>query len=257
MIKKAILQTQFGSPHPWTDKFFENFSMLGKYGWDLYVFTKNTFDNVPENVHIIPMSLDKFDELIKKYIGVEPNNYIDPSTNAPHKLVSDYYPAYGLIFQDYFKADYWGHTNWDVVFGRIDHFVSDERLSSCDIFGASVNEVDGIFTMYKNNTTVNTLFTHVSGWEKMFTNHGLFYFDEEKFTKTVISKHSQGLIKFDCPKYHLYHSYDRIPSHIPKPQLEIAPDGSLFELQEDIVTHRKVGREIMVFHFSYTKRWPL
>jgi hypothetical protein len=242
---KVILQMMFGTPFDWTDKYFDNFEMLDD--WTLKVFTPNKLKG-RKNVEIIPMTIEEFDERVKKVTGIEPGNYIDG--HAPHKLTSDYYPAYGLIMEDHIKGyDFWGHTNWDVVFGRIDHFLTDDYLKDCDIFADEVYELNGTFSIYRNCEKVNNLFKKVPGWEKAFKEHRLFGFDELIMGPWMAT---QEYVRFKCPPYYPWHGYDRLPL-----ELEKKDDGSLYQVAIDKVTGRRMGKEIMFYHFSYTKKYPL
>jgi hypothetical protein len=263
VLKKVFLQTQFGTPHKWTEQYFANFRMLERYGWYLKVFTPNPWDSV-DNVEIIPMTLAKFDSLIEQQCGVVVGNYL--KNGVPSKLVSDFYPAYGCILQDYIKDfDFWGFTNWDCVYGRLDHFVPDSLLETCDVWADDVNCINGIFTLMRNDTQTNNLFRFVPNWQRCFTIHEPYRFDEVRMTQTIRDLASTGKIRFKFPAYFPYHSYDRLVMHQPRPNLYFEPDGALIERLEDpgmprdyICTPKgHYGREIMLFHFSRTKSWPI
>jgi hypothetical protein len=57
------------------------------------------------------------------------------------------------------------------------------------------------------------------------------------------------------------HSYDRLVLHRPEPRLYFEDDGALIEWYDDYVhppsEKRHFGREIPMFHFSRTKKWPV
>lgn len=266
-MKKVFLQTQFGSPHSWTEKYFENFRVLEQYGWYLKVFTPNSWKS-EGNIEIIPMTVEEFDTLIDQRCGVRANNYLTDE-GVPAKLVSDYYPAYGQIFQDFIHGfDFWGHTNWDMVYGRLDHFVSDQLLEQWDIWSDDVNAINGIFCLYRNNEQVNNLFRKVPNWQRSFTVHEPCAFDEIQMTMLVRQLVERGL-RFGYPPYFGYHSYDRLIQHVPVPNIYFEPDGALIERFEDPLMSREIfpegyfsfpkgafGREIMSFHFIRTKQWP-
>lgn len=256
MLKKVFLQVMFGGKIPWFDQYVEDVQFLEKYGWYWKIFTPCKIKG-KGNLEVIPMSIEEFDKRIEDRCGVIPHNYIDPSFNAPHKLTSDYYPAYGLLMNEYLNDfDYWGHTNWDVVYGRLDHFYPDYLLKEYEIIADENNEISGPFTFYKNNDKINNLFKRVDGWKEMFTKHELFTFDEKHMTKLVQKLSREENLNFYTPGKFPFHGYDRFFHHKPKSQLERKPDGSLYELFDDFITHRKMGREISFFHFSYSKEYP-
>lgn len=257
MLKKVFLQTQFGSVHPWAHEYIENFRSLAKDGWYLKIFTPNGYSNMPENVEICSMTLADFDKLVKEKTGQEPENFFSAETGNPDKFVSDYYPAYGLIFEEYIKGfDYWGHTNWDVVYGDLSKFLPDSELQKYDIWADDVNAINGVFTLYKNNKEVNNLFRNIAGWQKMFTEHKLFGVDELEMTKVAQNIEKYGHFVFGYPHPYFLHSHDRFIQHTPEPKLNRTLDGKLYELFEDTITHQVSGKEIMYFHFSRTKKYP-
>lgn len=247
MLKKVLLNTMFGKPFPeeWINNFVENVQRLEKYGWYWKIFTPNDLQS-KGNVEFIKMDIDEFNDLIEKATGINPHNYIDKKNGCPHKLVSDYYPAHGLIFADYIKdADWWGHCNWDVVYGRLEKYLPDEVLNEIDIFGNDPNAINGVFSVYKNTPVVNNLFKEHPVWKEAFTNlEKLYTFDEDLFTITVREAHERGQIRF---KHAWYLQHDRMDAHKPKPNLTITKNGSLIN---------KDGEETMVFHFSSTKEYP-
>lgn len=260
MLKKVFLQTQFGSPHPWTAQYLENFQRLAPDGWYLKVFTPNDLP-ASDNIEIVPMTLEKFDGLIEEYCGVRVGNFIN-GKGVPNRLVSDFYPAYGQILQDYIPGfDFWGFTNWDMVYGKLSHFVPDSLLETCDIWADDVNAINGIFTLMRNTERVNNLFRYVPGWAQLFALHEPCAFDEIRMTATVRELADAGAVRFKYPRYFPNHSYDRLVQHLPEPNLYFTEDGALIERLEDPgvcppSAKDHYGREIMSFHFSRTKRWP-
>lgn len=259
MLKKVFLQTQFGSPHAWTEQYFENVRRLAQFGWSLKVFTPNPWKS-EGNIEIIPMTVEEYDGLLLKHCGVSAGNYL--KDGVPAKLVSDHYPAFGQIFQDYIQGfDFWSFTNWDVVYGRLDHFVPDTVLESCDVWSDEVNGINGIFTLMRNDPKINNLFRFVPAWERSFTVHEPCAFDEFQMTHAIRALAARGMVRFQHPPYFPFHSYDRLIQHRPKPNLYFENDGALIERYEDRVhfpnEKRCFGREIFLFHFSRTKVYPI
>jgi len=247
MLKKVFLNPLFGDKYPkeWMDGFVENVQRLGEYGWYWKIFTPHRDLKSKGNVEFIYMTIEDFDARVEGVSGIYPGNYIDG--HGPHKLISDYYPAYGLIFKDYIEdADYWGHCNWDVVYGRLEKYLPDHFFDDCDIFGNDPNAINGIFSLYRNTGKINHLFSKTPGWEEAFRDlERLYTFDEKMFTVTVREAQEAGEIKF---KYDWLLQYDRQPNHKPEPNLIIKKNGALVD---------KNGEEMMMFHFSFTKKWPL
>lgn len=257
-MKKTFILTQFGKPHEWTQEYFDNVEKLGQYGWEWLILTSNQYSKVPKNVHIIPMTIETFNRLIEEKLGVNPHNYLE--NGYPHKFVSDFYVASGVIFEDYLKdSDFWGMTNWDIVYGRLDHFILDSMLEKAEIFSDDTNTtINGIFSLFKNNEKINNLFRQIPDWEVKLTSHVLYGTDEYDLTEVV----RKNQILVGQPANYPLHSHDRLEQHVPDVKLQIQKDGSLWELFKDVNPPNWIharhffGREVPLFHFIRTKRWP-
>ena len=246
MYKKVITQTLFGKPYDWMDSYFENCNSLGKYGWEWKFFMPE--GKSLKHVEVIPMTIDEFDDLVEDKLGIHPENYID-DRGCPHKLMSDYYPAHGLLFDKWTKgADFWGHVNWDMVFGRLDKWITDEFLSDCDIFGNDPDAINGIFSLYRNNKFVNNLFKEHPLWKEAFTYVGSdnpYVFDETCMSELCRKVRDEGRLRF---KTDWFMCNDHM-EHQKEPKIKMLKDGSLIDTVKD--------EEVMIYHFSGTKKWPL
>lgn len=97
----------------------------------------------------------------------------------PYKLC-DLKAMYGIVFEDYLRDyDFWGYCDNDLVFGKIDDFVTDEMLVQYDkIF------TRGHLTIMRNTAEVNNLFKQsertgiVPSWRKVLASPQGFSFDE-------------------------------------------------------------------------------
>lgn len=274
MLKKTFAITMFGSSFPWIQEYIDHVQHLAKYGWEWKIFTPNKDVKTKGNVEIVDMDTDQFVDLCEKTIGVRPNLYITKN-GRPSVHVTDFYVASGLIFEEYLKhSDYWGITNLDVVYGRLDHFLPDTLLEQCDIMTDDKGAINGVFSLYRNKVNINNLFREIENWEQKFTlppcpqcvegkgEHILAGTDEYDMSVIAQNAADQKRIFYMMPQYYAFHSHDRLEQHVPEVKLEIKPDGSLFELFRDVNPpqwiHAKpfLGREIGYFHFPVTKKWP-
>lgn len=268
-LSKVFLMNQFGSPFDWNDKWIDNVQHLGKYGYDFIVFTKN-FES-KGNVKVIPMDIEGFNQQVEKNCGVNPKMYIT-SDGRPNFHITDFIVALGEIFKDYTKEyDFWGATGFDDMFGRLDHFLKDEDLENCDIFSDDVGVMNGNFLLMRNIDKINTIFKSMN-WQEIFTQgdckgcveggeHRLYSPEEYTFNQYLDNLRLGG-IRLLFPKYYAFHSYDRLSIHVPKPQLEIKDDGSLWEIIPDTAPPKwehfhNIAREIAYFHFNTNKQWPI
>ncbi len=266
MLKKVFILPQFGPPFTWTEQYLEHIATLAPYGWHWKILTPHGYTSKSANVEIVPITFAEFDARVTATTGVNTGNFLD-ANGLPAKLVSDYYPAFGEIFADLLTdCDYWSITNWDVVYGRLDHFLPDDELRKYDIWSDDYHHINSLFCFYRNDPRVNRLYQQVPMWASMFGYHGqpLFGFDELHFDVLVRRLADEGGIAFGHPPYFAIHSYDRLVQHQPEPNLMIMPDGALIECFEDHfppLAHYPAwrgcyGREIGYFHFIATKRWP-
>jgi hypothetical protein len=274
MLRKVFIQCQFGAPHPWSEQYYDHFKKLEKHGWYMLVFTPNApngfTDSSPRrssegNITFWRMTVEEYDELLFKKTGVRANNHLTDK-GVPAKLISDHYVAWGQVFQDCMLEvadfDYWGITNFDMVYGRLSKYVPDADLIKYDIWADEDNPaINGIFTLFRNDERINNLFRMVPNWEQSFAVHQPTAFDEIQMSEVVRTLNERGLIKVGHPEHGPLHNHDRLPQHQPRPNLYIEPDGALMEKYQDTVFpparrdhHRQ---EIAMFHFSRTKAWPI
>lgn len=273
-MKKIFLLTQFGTPHEWTQEYIDHVQHLERYGWYWKIFTPNKLES-KGNVEIISMTAEQFGELTLKKLGVRPNIFITKN-GVPSVHVTDFYVASGIIFEDYIQGfDFWGITNFDVIYGRLDHYIPDGLLETTDVFTDDVNVINGVFSLFRNIENVNTLFKRIPHWKEMFlqnpcpkcmgdgNDHVLYGTDEYHMTEVMKKASHENVVMYAYPQYYPLHSHDRLEQHIPGPKLEIQKDGSLYELFKDINcpewkhAHPMLGKEIMYFHFSSTKKWAI
>lgn len=268
-MNKTFLITMFGSPFEWTQQYIDSVQHLQQYNWNWKIFTPHKFES-KGNVEIVPMTIEEYANLVFSSLGIRPNLFLSEK-NIPSVHITDFYIFSGIVLADYLKGvDYWGITNMDVVYGRLNRFFPDETLG--DIFSDDVYTINGVFSLFKNSETINNLFRKLPLWKEVLSQlpcdgctvggrHTLYGSDEYLMTDLVRELKD---IRFVTPKYYPMLSHDRLEQHYPMPKLQRKEDGTLFELFRDIVqdssyVHARpvIGREIPLFHFSRTKRWPL
>lgn len=204
----------FGPLPKWWPQFNSQLPALEQQGYDFY----------------FSHDLRSFKDRCKRVLDVE-----CPITEGSAKIW-DYRPALGMLYADEISGyDWYGHCDLDMVFGRLDHFVTDEMLDHCNILtDCQYDYLAGPFTLYRNRSLVTTIFqTHPdwkgtlespepTAWQETFFSR----LAKEATTVTFINRHA-----FSEPQF-----------------LEREEDGSLW--------HR--NREISHYHFNreHPKRWP-
>lgn len=172
MIIKIIIP-YFGKFPEHMDLFFE--SCRHNKEFTFLVFTDQSIPHkLPENVSFIQMKFDDVQDLIYKQLG-------DSATLYSIYKLCDYKPIYGYIFSDYLSdAEYWGHCDVDLIFGRIMDFYDN------NVFGKYEKvQTQGHLVFYKNTLRMNEMFKNyipagIMADEMMKTKEPCFY-DEIMF----------------------------------------------------------------------------
>lgn len=127
--------------------------------------------NVPNNVKIVNMTLKQISDKAAKELQFK------VKINSPFKLC-DYKPAYGFIFKELLDGyDYWGHCDFDLIWGDLRYFFEKYNLEKYDKFLPM-----GHLSLYKNNKENNMKFMEnidgYSDYKKIFTDDRNYLFDE-------------------------------------------------------------------------------
>lgn len=207
-MKKIFIMPFFGKMPEWYDKF-----ELPK-GYDLLLDT----------------DLEGFKKRVKEKLGIDYPGL--PGTGK----VWDYRCALGFLYQDEIKEyDFWGHTDFDVVFGDVDKWVSDEFLSQLDVHSNHDTYVCGCWSLYRNSDRVNKLFMQRMNWQEFLDKPNANGWVEDAFSR---------MLEYSGLRYK-YTFWQGNP-YTTEPRLE-KRDGKLYQ----------DGQEIMMFHFRRSKVWPL
>ena len=160
-MKKCLIVPYFGK--------FPNYFQLtldscGKnLDFDWLIITDNNEDyDYPSNVKVYKMTFEEF----KKLIQIKLKNYIEKiELEKPYKLC-DYKVTYGYVLSAYLKNyDWWGYCDFDIIFGKLNNFITDELLKKYDkLF------VFGHFTLYRNTEEINKLFLKSYGEKNYMKN---------------------------------------------------------------------------------------
>lgn len=115
---------------------------------DYLIFSDCNSDyNLPCNVKIKKITFDELHKLVNEKLEME---VVLP---RPYKLC-DYKPMYGKIFEDYLKEyDFWGYCDFDMLFGDVRKFLTDELLEKNDRIYFL-----GHLCLYRNIPSVTLLF---------------------------------------------------------------------------------------------------
>ncbi len=211
-IKKVFICPYFGELPPWFDLYKPQIEKLKKYGYDF----------------IIDQDLEGFKKRVKEKLD------IDCPIKSGTGKVWDYRPTLGLLYEDEIKGyDFWGHTDFDVVYGDVGAWVTDEFLDGLDLHSNHDTYVCGCWSLYRNNKRVNNLFKDPPYWKDF-----------------MITERANGWVETGFSRYleisGLRYKYTFWQGDPDDPQIELK-EGKLYQK----------GKEIMMYHFRRQKVWPL
>ncbi len=211
----------FGKPIPWIKEYLENTYRLKQYGWDFLILT----------------DLEHFKRLVRYKLGIEP--CLDPNSTK----YWDYRPFLGLILEDHLRGyDFWGHTDHDVVYGRLDAWCKDSILADCDVFSNDPNAMCGFFSLYRNNPGINKLCHSLNGgnWQQLLETDEVFVLDEVGMTEVMREQRAAGTVRWVD---HFWQGNDT--------------DGVGAVAMNELGELFHNGKCVMAYHFRRTKQWPL
>jgi len=175
-MKSISLISVFFGPLPWYFKYFLH-TCKNNLTINFLIFSdKDKVDfEFPENVKLIKISLDQFNELASRKLG------FSVKILNPYKIC-DFKPTFGLLFSDYLiGADFWGHIDLDLIFGDIRAFITEEILADNELVCVRHDFLTGYFLLFRNSGKMNFLFTESKDYERVFLSKDHFCFDETNF----------------------------------------------------------------------------
>lgn len=212
---------------------------------DWIIFTDCDWKDVPTNVKIIKYSFKD----LRDYIQGKFDFRI--CLEMPYKLC-DYKPAYGYIFDEYINEyDFWGYCDFDMIFGNIRNFITDDILENYDKI-----YTQGHLSLYRNDDKVNVAFMNnqeCMKYKEVFTTNIIKVFDEEEGIYKIFKKEGLPVYsKYDyvnltrfCKELINIHY---IPLGNYKCQTIVFDEGKLYFVYED---NRKIEKKEVVYaHYS-------
>jgi hypothetical protein len=150
-MKSIVLISVYFGKFPYYFSLFKKSAKANK-DVDFVIFADEEEEFEEDNIKVIKLNSKQFAELASEKLGLP----INPP--KPYKLC-DFKPAYGKIFEDYFKEyDFWGHSDIDLIWGDIRKFIPDEILEENDIVSANPVYLSGVFSIYKNTERLKNIY---------------------------------------------------------------------------------------------------
>lgn len=216
MIRKLLICPWFGPLPEWFPLWHANIGRLREFGFDVVLDTDE--EAFAERAHT---TLD-----------------VDWPTGDGRK-VCDYRCAFGVMYADELKSyDFWGHTDLDCVYGRVERYVTDEFLAGLDLHSNHPTYVSGPWSLYLNDPAVNVLFTEAPNWREQLSREATTGWVETSFSELVGAAHQEGRLT------RVYTNW----------QTQNLDDFRSVRFEGDALLER--GREVMMAHFRRTKVYP-
>lgn len=207
-LKKIIITPYFGSLPEWSDKF----EPPAGFDW------------------LLDTDIEAFKRRVKRVLGIEYPGL--PGTGK----VWDYRCALGLLYAEEIKGyDYWGHMDFDMVFGDVAKWFTDELLGQVDIWSNHHSYVNGCFSLYRNRKEVNDLFMQFPAWKRIMENPKSLGWVEQEYSRLL----EQSGLRY---RYSFFQGWP----YTTTPNLH-KENGKLYQ----------DGEEIAMFHFRRSKIYPL
>jgi hypothetical protein len=218
VISKCLVCPYFGEYPPWWKHWLANTEHLRELGYEFL------FDN----------DEDAFRERVRRVLDIE-----CPPMFGTGK-VWDFRPALGLLYREELRGfDFWGHTDFDCVYGRVDQFVTDDFLREIDMHSDCADYVNGPWSLYRNTTQMRELFLEEPMWQPIMEDPVPTGWAEKEFSEIIRFAHDEASLVKAWTQWQIFE-----PSELGL--LRLAAGGRLL-----------CGKsEVFMAHFRRTKVYP-
>ena len=194
MKKICFVVVYFGKWPIWFLAFLHSCKKNPTVDWIFFTDCDSPSHHSP-NVVFYNKTLSQMRQLIKERIGKK-------SILEDRYKISDYKPAYGILFEDYLKGfDFWGHCDVDIIWGDIRKYTTEAILDRHDIFSTRKGRMSGHFSLFRNTLSINPLFRQSSEFADVIEQVECLGFDEEGMTRLIEQLAETGSIRVYWPKF--------------------------------------------------------
>ena len=219
---------------------------------DWLIFSDCKWEDLPSNVKVVNSTFSDFASKVKSCFD------FDICLENAYKLC-DYKPAYGYIFSEYIKGyDFWGYCDFDMIFGDIRKFISEEVLEEYD----KIYHL-GHLSLYRNHDKINKAFMSKKGnmyYKDVFKTSIIKVFDEEgmcSIFKNEGFKTYQKIDFVDISKFSKKMLHSKLERYfdIEKPinyhfQTFMFDNGKLYKVYKKFFSKEMIYDEIVYLHYS-------
>lgn len=220
MISKLLICPYFGPTPRWMPYWLANVKRnLEPSGYDVLMDTDEA----------------GFKERVRRILGVEaPPLYGGGKT-------WDYRPALGMLYQEELwvgNYDFWGHTDFDCVYGRVDCWLTDSFLRDVDMHSNCATYVNGCWSLYRNSAQMRELFMWEKNWKAILEDEVPSGWAEFQFSVLIANEAEEGSLTKAWTQWQVYEA-DEVA--------RLRFDGGHLMLDD---------AEVMMGHFRRTKSYP-
>lgn len=220
MIRKLLICPYFGPTPPWMPYWLANVKRnLEPRGYDVLMDTDEA----------------AFRERVETILWVEA-----PPLYGTGKTW-DYRPALGMLYEQELAVgeyDFWGHTDFDCVYGRVDRWLTDDFLRDLDMFSNCSTYVNGCWSLYRNSLQMRELFTLEKGWKSILEDELPSGWAEYQFSVLIANEAAEGSLKKAWEQWQIFDGQE---------VSRLRFDGDHLMLDH---------AEVMMGHFRRTKFYP-
>lgn len=160
----------FGQWPRWFDAYLLTCSHNPEIEW-LFLSDAAPPKEVPPNCRFVPMTMHMLNSRAQEVLNC-------PVRKEAYSQC-DLRPAYGRLFADELQgADFWGHCDIDVVWGRLSTVFTVETLVHFDVITSRRSQIAGHCTIYRNTERINTLYEHIPGYRDALASSDLCRMNE-------------------------------------------------------------------------------
>lgn len=176
MIKSAIVVPYFGKWPEWFELYLH--SAANNPDLDIIFFSDIPLPaNAPSNIQYHYTTFKEYCGRVSEKLG------IDFHPDNPYKLC-DLKPFYLYIHQDELKEyEYVGWGDIDLVYGKLDHFFTDEMMRRYKILSTHLDRFSGHFTLIKNSKEMIMKPFKIWRWKWILENQKNYGLDERLLTR--------------------------------------------------------------------------
>lgn len=217
MIRKLLIAPWFGPLPAWMPTYIRNSIRMRYHGYDFLIETN-------ERV---------FADRVRRKLDID----CPPLTGTGN--IWDFRAAFGVIYErEVADYDFWGHTDFDCVYGRVEQWVTDEFLDGLDVHSNCHAYMNGCWSLYRNTPTVNEAFRRAPEWAERMTSPEPSGWVEAGFSEALEEMHAAGEIRKRMTQWQVFDAAELA---------RVRLDGDRLVLD---------GREQMMAHFRRTKTYP-